>query len=42
MKHETDLSLDAMRVLVVEDDLLILMELECILSEAGAEVVGGC
>jgi DNA-binding response OmpR family regulator len=30
------------RVLVIEDDALLLMELEAILSEAGAEVVGVC
>jgi DNA-binding response OmpR family regulator len=30
------------RVLVIEDDALLLMELEAILNEAGAEVVGVC
>ncbi|HEX4043726.1 MAG TPA: response regulator, partial [Xanthobacteraceae bacterium] len=31
-----------MRVLVVEDDAILLMDLETILSEAGAEIVGSC
>jgi DNA-binding NtrC family response regulator len=30
------------RILVVEDDFLISMELETILSEAGAEIAGSC
>ncbi len=30
------------RVLIVEDDFLLLMELESILKEAGAEVAGMC
>ena len=34
--------LRGVRVLVVEDDALLLMELESILIEAGAEVVGVC
>ena len=35
-------ALQCARVLVVEDDFLILVELEAILSEAGAEIAGGC
>ncbi len=34
--------LQGVRVLVVEDDALLLMELEAILANAGAEVVGVC
>ena len=34
--------LQGARVLIVEDDLLLLMELESILLEAGAEVAGSC
>jgi hypothetical protein len=30
------------RVLLVEDDVLLLMELEAILREAGAEIAGCC
>jgi DNA-binding response OmpR family regulator len=30
------------RILIVEDDALLLMELEAILQEAGAEIVGTC
>jgi DNA-binding NarL/FixJ family response regulator len=30
------------RILVVEDDPLILMDLEAVLEDAGAEIVGGC
>ena len=36
----SDSLLKGARVLVVEDDFLILMELEAILSEAGAEIAG--
>ncbi len=35
-------SLNGVRVLVVEDDFLILMELESILRDAGAEIAGLC
>jgi DNA-binding NtrC family response regulator len=42
VEHEAHTPLGGARVLLVEDDLLILMELECVLSEAGAEIVGGC
>jgi DNA-binding response OmpR family regulator len=34
--------LQGARVLIVEDDLLLLMELETILLEAGAEIAGSC
>jgi ActR/RegA family two-component response regulator len=34
--------LQGVRVLVVEDDALLLMELESILVDAGAEVIGAC
>jgi DNA-binding LytR/AlgR family response regulator len=37
-----DGSLSGAPVLIVEDDFLILMELERILSEAGAEIAGTC
>jgi DNA-binding NtrC family response regulator len=30
------------RVMIVEDDVLLLMDLEAILREAGAEIAGGC
>jgi DNA-binding response OmpR family regulator len=30
------------RILIVEDDALLLMELEAILQEAGAEIAGSC
>ena len=30
------------RLLVVEDDFLILMELESVLTDAGAEIIGAC
>jgi DNA-binding response OmpR family regulator len=36
------LALAGVRVLVVEDDYLILMELEWVLREAGAEIAGMC
>jgi len=35
-------ALDGVRVLLVEDDLLILMDLEDVLVEAGAKVVAEC
>lgn len=34
--------LQVVRVLVVEDDAILLMELEMILGDAGADVVGSC
>ena len=34
--------LQGVRVLVVEDDALLLMELESILVDAGAEVIAAC
>lgn len=34
--------LDGVRVLIVEDDTLILMELEAVVEEAGAELAGSC
>src|SRR5262245_41014319 len=34
--------LRGVRLLLVEDDALLLMELEAILLEAGAEIAGGC
>ena len=36
------LALEGVRVLVVEDDTFILMDLESLLTEAGAEIVGLC
>jgi DNA-binding NtrC family response regulator len=35
-------ALEGVRVLVVEDDVMILMHLEAILSDAGAEIAAGC
>jgi len=35
-------SLKGIKVLVVEDDPLLLMDVESTLAEAGAEVVGSC
>ena len=35
-------ALDGARILVVEDDFIISMELGSILTEAGAEVIGPC
>ncbi len=35
-------ALKGARVLVLEDDAILLMELETILTEAGAEIVGLC
>jgi DNA-binding response OmpR family regulator len=41
--HKTfDLRLQGARVLVVEDDPLLLLELESILKDAGAEIVACC
>jgi DNA-binding response OmpR family regulator len=42
--HKPDATspLKGVRVLVVEDDFFILMELESILADVGAEVVGPC
>jgi two-component SAPR family response regulator len=34
--------LEGRRVLIVEDECIIAMELECTLTECGAEVVGSC
>jgi DNA-binding NtrC family response regulator len=41
-RNKHDMQLSGVSVLVVEDDLLILMELESVLSDAGAQIVGGC
>jgi len=35
-------ALHGARVLIVEDDVLLLMDLETILRDAGAEIAGGC
>jgi len=35
-------ALHGARVLIVEDDVLLLMDLEAILRDAGAEIAGGC
>jgi|SRR5437764_7558944 len=40
--HSFRKALKGVRVLVVEDDAILLMELEEILQEAGAEIVGHC
>ncbi|MBW0003836.1 MAG: response regulator [Hyphomicrobiales bacterium] len=40
--HEVPLPLTGVRLLVVEDDFLILLELESVLVAAGAEIVGAC
>ncbi|MBV9114558.1 MAG: response regulator [Hyphomicrobiales bacterium] len=40
--HEGILPLKGARLLVVEDDFLILMELESVLLDAGAEIIGLC
>jgi DNA-binding response OmpR family regulator len=40
--HEVSFPLKGARLLVVEDDLLILMELEAVLTDAGAEFIGLC
>ena len=41
-QKSTDTPLRGARVLVVEDDALLLMELESILQDAGAEIVACC
>jgi len=41
-QKNTDSPLRGARVLVVEDDALLLMELESILQDAGAEIVACC
>ena len=41
-QKNTDTPLHGARVLVVEDDALLLMELESILQDAGAEIVACC
>ncbi len=41
-KHDPVPTLKGMRVLVVEDDAILLLELETILMQAGAEIVGLC
>lgn len=41
-KHDEASPLNGARLLVVEDDYLISMDLESILVEAGAEIVGVC
>lgn len=41
-RNSTDMPLCGARVLVVEDDALLLMELESILQDAGAETIACC
>jgi hypothetical protein len=41
-KHDETSPLNGARVLVVEDDCLISMDLESTLAEAGAEIAGVC
>ncbi|MFY9692165.1 MAG: response regulator [Xanthobacteraceae bacterium] len=41
-RHSAVPALRGARVLVVEDDAILLMDLELILREAGAEIVGAC
>lgn len=41
-QHGDTSKLDGLRVLLVEDDFLILMDLEDMLEEAGAQVVAQC
>ncbi|SRR5579883_882636 len=41
-KRESGYVLRGARVLIVEDDILLLMELEMILQDAGAELAGCC
>jgi two-component SAPR family response regulator len=41
-EHSSRKALKGVRLLVVEDDAILLMELEEILQEAGAEIVGRC
>ena len=40
--NEVALPLSGARLIVVEDDFLILMELESALTDAGAKIVGSC
>ena len=40
VEHSFRKALKGVRLLVVEDDAILLMELEEILQEAGAEIVG--
>ncbi|MBV9590670.1 MAG: response regulator, partial [Hyphomicrobiales bacterium] len=40
--NEVALPLSGARLIVVEDDFLILMELESALADAGAKIVGSC
>lgn len=42
MVHDGALPLRGARVLVVEDDYIIATEIELVLTEAGAQVVGPC
>ena len=42
VEHSFRKALKGVRLLVVEDDAILLMELEEILQEAGAEIVGRC
>src|ERR1700733_9231817 len=42
LAHSDRMKLSAARVLLVEDDFIILLELETILTEAGAQIVGSC
>lgn len=39
---ENDHPLDGARLLIVEDDFLIAVEIEALLSDAGAQIVGVC
>jgi DNA-binding NarL/FixJ family response regulator len=41
-KHDQTSQLNGARVLVIEDDYLISMDLEATLVEAGAEIAGAC
>jgi DNA-binding NtrC family response regulator len=42
VEHSFRKALKGVRLLVVEDDAILLMELEEVLQEAGAEIVGRC
>jgi hypothetical protein len=42
VKHKVVPPLGRARVLIAEDDALIAIDLETVLAEAGAEVVGPC
>ena len=42
VEHSPRKALKGVRLLVVEDDAILLMELEEILQDAGAEIVGRC